>query len=212
MKKKIIIVGCGGHAKSVCDSLLANQEYEVVGFIDKKDNKEFVYNHIRCIGTDYDLKSFYNRGVRYAALGIGYLGVGEVREKVVNKLIRIGFELPVIIDPTAIFGNTVSIGNGTFVGKRVVVNADVNIGRYCIVNSGSVLEHDVQIGEWSHIAVGACICGGVNVAYNSFIGANATVIQNVNVAECTIVGAGAVVIKDTQPETKWVGVPARNVL
>ena len=34
MSKKIVVVGAGGHGKSVADLLLLQDEYELVGFID----------------------------------------------------------------------------------------------------------------------------------------------------------------------------------
>jgi FlaA1/EpsC-like NDP-sugar epimerase len=34
MKPKIVIVGAGGHAKVVCDTIMHLNIYEIVGFID----------------------------------------------------------------------------------------------------------------------------------------------------------------------------------
>jgi FlaA1/EpsC-like NDP-sugar epimerase len=44
MKPKIVIVGAGGHAKVVCDTIMHLNIYEIVGFIDiaKSNNVEDV--------------------------------------------------------------------------------------------------------------------------------------------------------------------------
>ena len=45
MKKKILIVGAGGHAKSVIDVIESTKKYQIIGLIDndrKKKIKKFL--------------------------------------------------------------------------------------------------------------------------------------------------------------------------
>lgn len=210
-KKKILIIGCGGHAKSVCDSLLGNLEYQVVGFIDREENLRFSYNEISCIGTDDDLSFLYQNGIHYAALGIGYLGEGTIREDIVHKLENIGFQMPAVIDASAVIAKSVSIGKGVFIGKGAVINANAKVGKYCIINSGTIVEHDASIKEWSHIAVRASVCGEAQIGSRCFVGAGAIVAQTICVADNAIIGAGAVVIQNVLPNTVSVGIPAKTI-
>ncbi|MCM1213727.1 MAG: acetyltransferase [Lachnospiraceae bacterium] len=195
---RIIILGCGGHAKSVCDTLLAlPEEYEVAGFVDRMENSSFSYEKIRAIGTDDDIQKLFDQGIHYAILGVGFLGTDDVRKRLVEKLQKVGFLFPTIIDPTVTMAKSAVIGEGTFIGKNAVVNADAHIGKHCIINSCSLIEHDCNIGDFTHIAVSACICGGVNVGKECLVGANATVIQEMTIPDYHVIPAGMVLRSST---------------
>lgn len=210
--KKIIIMGCGGHAKSVCDTVMALHEYDVAGFIDAGAKETYeVYHGIRCIGTDDDLEKLYQSGIHFAAIGIGFMGQSKVRDKIYCRLKQIGFKLPAVVDPSANVADTVRLGDAVFVGKNAVVNADAVIGAAVILNTASLVEHDCAVGDFSHIAVGGCLCGGVKVGEHCLVGANTTIIQEVSVADHTIIGAGSVVTENVPAFCTAAGVPARII-
>lgn len=187
--KDILLVGYGGHAKSVADAIECQGEYSIVGYTDVKEN-DYTYKYL---GTDVQLEDIYASGVKYAFICVGYLGKGTLREKIYNKLVEIGFELPVIVDPSAVVSSTAFIGSGAFVGKGSILNANSKIGKCCIVNTGAIIEHDAVVGDFSHVSVGTVLCGAVNVGRGAFVGANSTVIQCRNIADYQIVPAGYVV-------------------
>ena len=192
--KKLLIIGIGGHANSVIDSIKQNDEYEIIGYVDK-EMKETTYG-LEYLGNDDDLETIYKKGVKNAFICIGFLGDSDLRNKIYNKLISIGYNIPIIIDKTAILADNCKIGEGTFVGKGSIVNSNANVGKMCIINSGAIVEHDCLIGDFSHIAVSTCLCGGVRVGNNSFIGANSTIIQSIHIGNNVVVGAGMTIISD----------------
>ncbi len=62
----VIILGFGGHAKSVADSILKTGKYNIIGYTDiQKSKSQFKY-----LGTDDELESLYRQGIQNAALGI----------------------------------------------------------------------------------------------------------------------------------------------
>lgn len=187
--KDIIIVGFGGHAKSVADSIESQNEYRIVGYTDIKEcDCEYEY-----LGTDDALEELYNKGIRCAAVGIGYMGKGNIRECIFDKLKSIGFELPVIVDPSAILAHSAYVGEGTFIGKGAIVNSESEIGKMTIINTHVVVEHECRVGDYSHIAVGAVLCGQVIVGRSAFIGANATIIQCMKIDDNALIPAGMTV-------------------
>lgn len=206
--ENIVLVGYGGHARSVIDTIEQSKSYEIVGYTDVQKDADSPYEYL---GTDEILKQCYEQGVTNAFVTIGFMGNSELRQKKYKQLKEIGYQLPVIIDPSAVVAKEVLIDEGTFIGKKCVVNASSRLGKMCIINSGAVVDHDCKIKDYSHVAVGAVLCGGVSVGENSLIGAGATVIQTVKVGEQCIVGAGAVVIKDIQAKCTAVGVPAKVI-
>lgn len=198
--EKIIILGKGGHAKSVADAIERQGIYEIAGYIVNEDLE--AEDDYPVIGKDEDLERIYQSGIHYAAIGIGFLGKGTIRNRLYEQLKKIGYYLPVICDPSAILSTKTEIGEGTFVGKASVINAAARIGKMCIINTGAMIEHDCQVGDFSHIAVGAVLCGDVHIGCETLIGANATVIQGRSVADRRIVGAGEVIRKNVGNEDK----------
>ncbi len=202
----IVLVGMGGHAKGIVDTIEKQKKYHIVGFVDTS-SKQNTYKGYEVIGNDSDLENIFSKeGVNAAFITIGYLGQSQIRIKLYENLKRIGYHLPVIIDPTAAVAENAHIEEGTYIGKNAVVNADSSIGKLCIINDGAIIEHDCKVGDFSHVAVGTVVCGMSQIGAQSFIGANATVIQCVTVGNYVTIGAGAVVLSDVKDNSTVYGV------
>jgi sugar O-acyltransferase (sialic acid O-acetyltransferase NeuD family) len=187
----IILVGFGGHAKSVADCIERQGKYSIIGYTDfeQYDSK------YRYLGTDDVLSDYYGRGVKNAVICIGYLGKGNLRQRKYRELKDIGYSFPVIADPSAIISETAELGEGTFVGKAAVINAGARVGSMAIINTMALVEHECIVGDFVHVAVSAVLCGQVEVGEAAFIGANATVIQCMKIGENQIVPAGVTIRK-----------------
>lgn len=185
----IVLVGFGGHAKSVADCIEREGKYHIVGYTDVKASSD----RYRYLGTDDALEAIFAGGIANAVVGIGYMGKGTIRQKLYGNLKDIGFNLPVIIDPSAVVSSTAIIDEGSFIGKGAVVNAEASIGKMAIINTKALVEHECIVEDFAHVAVGAILCGQVNVGEAAFIGANATIIQCRNVNAGAIIPAGEVV-------------------
>lgn len=90
-RKEVIILGCGGHTRSICDTLPdLSEQYEITGFVGRIEDKGVAYEGIQVIGTDDDLQQIYISGIHQAVLGIGFLGHGNLRNDLMIKLDKIG--------------------------------------------------------------------------------------------------------------------------
>lgn len=194
--ERIIILGKGGHAESLADIVERENKYEIAGYVVNDTGKQSGNEKYPIIGSDRELEQIFQSGIRNAAVGIGYLGKSDLREKLWNKLKQIGYSLPVICDPSAILAGNIRLGEGTMVGKGAIINANASVGKMCIINTGAVIEHDCIVKDFSHISVGSILCGNVQVGKASFVGANATVIQGKSVGSQCIIGAGTTVRKN----------------
>lgn len=198
----IVMIGFGGHAKSIADSIIRVGKYNIIGYTDRIDsNCGFKY-----LGTDDELKYLFETGIHKAVLGVGYMGKSYIRDSLVSQVKAIGYELPVIIDPSATIADDAIIGEGVFIGKNAVVNADSKVGNFCIINTGAIVEHENEIGDYSHIAVGAVLCGNVKIGCHCVIGANATVIQGRKIGNDCMVGANSTVLSDIKDNMKVYGI------
>ena len=194
----IILLGLGGHAHSVVDSIEQSGKYNIVGFLDTEEMRGKRYKDYCVLDTDDALQKYFDRGLRNAFVTIGFMGHGIVRNRLYQRLKDIGYILPNIIDRTAVLSENVILEEGIFVGKKAVINANAVIKKMCIINTGAIVEHDCRINSFSHIAVGTVLCGGVLVGEQTFIGANATVIQEKIIGKHCIIGAGTIVNKNVQ--------------
>lgn len=187
--ENIVLIGYGGHAKSVADAIERQQKFEIIGYTDLVEHT----SKYRYLGTDAKLNELFKSGVKNVALGIGYMGKGDIREQIYGRVKRIGYNLPVIIDPSAIVADSAVIGEGVFIGKGAIVNAEAIVEKMAIINTNALVEHECHVGEFAHVAVGAVLCGQVDVGNAAFIGASSTIIQCRKVSSNTVVPAGATV-------------------
>lgn len=196
MMEDILLLGFGGHAKSVIDCIERQGKYRIIGFLDKGKRGNISYRGYEVVGGDDDISRFYDQGIRNAFVTVGFLGQSTVRNRLYDRLKQAGFRLPNIIDPSAVAADDVVLGEGNFIGKLAMLNADVKIGSMCIINSGALIEHECRVGDFSHISVGTVLCGNVTVGRETFVGAGSTLIQGIAVGDHCIVAAGTTLRKN----------------
>ena len=210
MNKKLVLVGGGGHCKSVIDSLSGQKEYSEVVITDCSLPEGTIVNGCKVVGNDDCLPDLKNNGFDYAFVTMGSVGKPNARVSLVEKIEKMGFIIPIIIDSTAALSKDVQIGKGTFIGKNATINTGVSIGRHCIINTGCIIEHESEIGDLCHIATGAILCGGVHVGNNSFVGAGSTIIQSVCIGKNVVIGANSTVLYNIGDEMKVCGILSKN--
>lgn len=194
--EKIVILGKGGHARSLVDIIEREKRYEIAGYVINENDPDASDARYPRLGGDAQLEQIFQSGITNAAVGVGYMGNSGLREKLWQQLKRIGFFLPVICDPSAVLAGDVRIGEGSFIGKGSIVNANAAVGKMCIINTGAIIEHDCEVEDFSHISVGSVLCGNVKVGTASFVGAGATVIQGIRIGSNCLVGAGTTIRKN----------------
>lgn len=209
--KNIILIGGGGHCKSVVDTIKTTKMYNIIGILDLKDKIGQIINGVEIIDTDDSLEHHYNNGVKYAFITLGSVGNTKLRKKLYLKAHSIGYKFPNIIDKTSIISNAIKIGTGNFIGKGAIINSNVEIKNNCIINTGSIIEHDCKVASFCHISPGVTISGNVSVGENTHVGTGTTIIQNIKIGKNSMIGAGSVVIKDIKSNKKAYGNPCREV-
>jgi sugar O-acyltransferase (sialic acid O-acetyltransferase NeuD family) len=211
MNKRILLIGGGGHCKSVLDSLLELNEYTKIGIVDKKEKIGKLVMGTPVVGCDDDLPALFKGGYGYAFVTVGSIGNPTIRVKLFSLIVEIGYEIPVIIDGSAIVSNYAKINTGAFIGKQTIINAGAHIKEGSIINSGAIVEHDCQIGAFSHIAPGVVLGGEAVVGEKTHIGSNATVKQQVIIGSNSIIGMGSVVLQNIDSNTMAYGNPCKEV-
>ena len=206
MSKKIVLIGGGGHCKSVLDTLLRNKEYDEIIITDYDITAGTKICGCEVIGNDDLLPKLLENGFLDAFITVGSIKSTALRRRLFNLACQIGFNIVNIIDRSAVISEYSKFGKGVFVGKYSVINADAQIGNCAIINTGAIVEHECSIGDFAHVSVGSKLCGNVTIENDSFIGAGSTVIQGITVGKDSIIGAGSIVIKNVEEGSVRYGV------
>lgn len=189
---EIILIGGGGHCKSVIDVIEQEDKFKIAGIVDQSKGGSSQVLGYPIIGNDSDLKNLFKK-YQNALITVGHIRSVSTRIKLYNLAIKIGFIFPTIVSPSAYVSKHSKIGNGTVVMHSAIVNANVSIGANSIINSKALIEHDCIIAEHCHISTNATINGGVQIGSKCFVGSNVITKENIKIMDNTFIKAGSLV-------------------
>lgn len=206
MKRPLILIGGGGHCKSVIE-VAESAGYEIKGILDMPDEvgKDVLPGH-KVIGTDDEIPQYVEK--YDFIITVGFIKNPALRIKLYNKVKAAGGRLATIIASTAHVSKYVELGEGTVIMHQAFVNAGAKIGDNCIINTFVNIEHDAEVGNQCHISTGTMVNGECKIGENCFIGSQSVCANCIEIASDIIVGAGSVVRKSIRVKGIYAGNPA----
>lgn len=204
------ILGAGGHAKVLLESLQQDPTITVVGFFEVSD---------QLVGSKLlDLPIYHENKISeldskkiFLVNGIGSIGLPLIRAKQFDRYKKSGFRFYIVQHPTSYVAREVIIGEGVQLMARSTVMIGSKIGDNTIINTAASVDHDCDIGKHVHIAPGVVLSGNVTVGDYTHIGTGANIIQGVNIGKNVLIAAGAVVVTDIPDNIRVAGVPAQKM-
>lgn len=172
----LLILGAGGHGRVIAEAAEFLNKWDKISFLDDREDIKSI-NGFAIIGKLNEYHR-YTSEYKYAFAAIGN---NEKRLDLIDKLVRIGFDVPIIVHPMAYISKYSTIGEGSVLLPGAVVNTGTTIGRGCIVNINACVDHDCQIGDGVHISSGAVVRSMCRVEELSYIGAGSLVKEGSNV-------------------------------
>jgi sugar O-acyltransferase (sialic acid O-acetyltransferase NeuD family) len=158
-KARLLIVGAGGHGRSVAEAAELSGMFDVVGFLDDALPVSEVVLPGAVLGAIGNLSQLdsYRAVCDQAIVAVGN---NTVREKLTQQLINAEFYMATVIHPRAFVSPSavVSIGSAVMAGAIVCTEAQLGVG--VIVNCGAVVDHHAKVGDFGHLGVSACMAGG----------------------------------------------------
>ena len=191
--QNLILVGGGGHCKSVID-VAESVGYTILGILDKPELVGTQVLDYKIIGVDDDIPQYVDK-VEFV-ITVGQIKSSTLRQKLAQLVQDAGGKLATIIASDAYVSKYATIGEGTVVMHKAFVNAGACVGSNCIINTLANIEHDVKIGDFCHISTGAMINGGVKIGRESFIGSQSVINQGITICDHVVVASGTVICKD----------------
>jgi len=190
--KEIILIGGGGHCKSVIDVIEQEGKFQIIGIVDKSELLDVKVLGYPVIGNDSDLADL-SKKYRYALVTVGQIKSSSLRVRLFKLAVKVGLTMPNIISPRAYVSKHAMIGQGTVIMHDALVNANAKIGENCIINSKALIEHDAIIEDFCHIATNTVINGAAIVRQGSFLGSGVITKQGVKVEKNSFIKAGSLV-------------------
>lgn len=203
MSESVVLLGAGGHARSLIE-LLNSCRMEIEGVYDDS----FQPGGREMIGS-------YLLAGSVSALPAGkpiVLAIGDnsQREQMFQRF-RGEIVQKNLLHRSAYCAMDVDLGIANQLFANVFVNAQARIGDNNIVNSGAIIEHETEIGSHNHVSVGAVLCGRVAIGDHCMIGAGSVVIDKISICDQVIIGANSTVVSSIEQPGVYVGSPARRV-
>lgn len=205
MERNLILLGGGGHCKSVID-VAESAGYNIIGILDKPETVGQQVLNYKIIGTDDDIPDYVDKAE--FLITVGQIKSSVTRVKLAELVKKAGGKFATVIAGDACVSKYAEIGEGTVVMHKAMVNADAKIGKQCIINTMANIEHDAVIGDYCHISTGAMVNGECKVGERSFIGSQAVLANCISVGADIVVGAGSLVRKSIAEKGIYSGNPA----
>lgn len=205
MRKPLILVGGGGHCKSVIEAA-ESAGYSILGVLDMPDEVGKEILSTKVIGTDDDIPAYVDKAE--FVVTVGFIKNPTIRIKLYNRIKEAGGKLATIVASTAYVSRYATLGEGTVVLHQAFVNAGAKVGKNVILNTATNIEHDAEIGDHCHISTGTMVNGECKVGERCFIGSQSVLANCIIVGDDVIVGAGSLVRKSISEKGIYSGSPA----
>lgn len=193
---QLVILGAGGHAKTIIDLVRQSQQYDLAGLVAEPLPVESEVLGVRVLGGYEVLEELWARGIRLMANGVGGLSRNRVRYELFQKMAEHGFGFPRLVHRGATVEPSARIQGGVQVFGAAFVGSAAQIGFGAIVNTGAVVSHDCVIGDFAHLTPGVVLAGSVHVDTGALVGMGVTTAVGVRIGEWARIGNGARITRD----------------
>ena len=186
-KIRLLIVGAGGHGRSVVEAAELSGRFEVVGLLDDSLPAGDRVMGVTVLGPVVSMAD-YLAGADKAILA---MGSNTVREKLMQQLAAAGFKWATVVHPRAIVSPSAVLGAGSAVMAGAIVGTEARLGVSSIVNCGAVVDHHATVEDFGHLGVNASIAGGSVLGRGAWMQAGAALGHGVRLATGEVLLPGA---------------------
>jgi sugar O-acyltransferase (sialic acid O-acetyltransferase NeuD family) len=203
-KPHLILIGAGGHAHACIDVIEQHDQYQIAGLIGMLGEEYGTQLGYSVMATDSELPKLAKE-YQCALIVVGQIRSPDSRIHLYQQVTELGFQMPVIVAPTAQVSRHAIIGAGTIVMHGAIVNAGAKVGKNCIINTRALVEHDSTIGDHCHISTGVILNGDVCIGDGSFVGSGSIIKEGVTLGNRCVVGMGLSVRHNQADYIRFVG-------
>ena len=197
----VVLIGSGGHTRSVLMALQAGGR--------------------RCAGIYTNLSAHVGReilGVPVAGLlsdvpvdAVLHIALGDpsLKRKILSEFPNRVWAT--IVHPRAAVHESVTVGEGSFVGANVHVEPLCSVGAHSILSAGVVIGHDSKVGSFTLFGANSCSGGAATTGDDCVVGMGAAVSPKTELGHRVILGTASGAHTPIPEGCTAIGIPATFV-
>ena len=187
------LIGFGGHAREV----MAQMEEKLLCFVDN----EYVCENSLPL-SKFDPSKY---------LAMIAIGDSKQRKEMFDKLPSNTKYFSFIHPSAQIMNQSVSIGEGSFIGANCILTTNIKIGKQAILNRGNHISHDCIIGDFFSAMPNSIVSGNVKIGDRVYLGANSCTREKIKICNDVTIGMNSGIIENINNKGIYVGTPAKQI-
>jgi sugar O-acyltransferase (sialic acid O-acetyltransferase NeuD family) len=172
--QKLIVIGAGPFGPEIVwaaeNTNARFPTFDILGYCDddpaKKGRNLYGY---RVLGTPEEVDQNWEIKPGFVCA----IGKNLQRAKVVERVMKMGWQPLTIVDPSVVVAKTVRIGRGTYVGAGSVLSPQAQLGDHVIINHCCSIGHDSRLESFVQVSPGGRVSGGCVLGTGALMGSNA---------------------------------------
>jgi sugar O-acyltransferase (sialic acid O-acetyltransferase NeuD family) len=187
------IIGFGGHAREV----MAQMGQTVPCFVDD----EYTCKNSLPL-SKFDPSKY---------LAMIAIGDSKQRKEMFEKLPSNTKYFSFVHPSAQIMNQSISIGEGSFIGANCILTTNIKIGKQAILNRGNHISHDCIIGDFFSAMPNSIVSGNVKIGDIVYLGANSCTREKIKICNDVIIGMNSGVVKNINNKGVYIGTPAKQI-
>jgi sugar O-acyltransferase (sialic acid O-acetyltransferase NeuD family) len=177
-KTRLLVIGAGGHGRSVAEAANLSGLFAVVGFLDDSMPAGEMALGLPVLGTVASLAKHRN----VCDQAIVAIGSNSVQDNLSPQLAEAGISLATVVHPRAFVSPSGVVGHGTAIMASAIVGTEARLGVGAIVNCATVVDHHATVRDFGHLGVNASTSGGSVLGRGAWMGAGSALGYGVKIA------------------------------
>ena len=208
MKKRLALIGSKEFAQQIRGFAEKTGEFMVVGYFDDFEENGTIIEGLPVLGARKDIVDVYNNNLfDVIFLAAGYNNF-EFRDNAFSEL-KGKVPFANIVMPDAELSETMSLGEGIFIGTKTYFGENVRIDDNVFIHGHTFISHDNIIGSHTYISGRFTTAGFVNIGKRNFFGICAIVSDHISTCDDVWIGLGSIVAKKIKKPGRYI---SQNVL
>lgn len=177
LKPELLIIGAGGHGRSVAEAASLQRYYQVQGFLDDSCEPGTCVLGWPVLGNVADLHLMADK-VKTVIVAVGN---NAVRERLLQQVLALDLRLGTVVHPFSAVSPSAVLAPGCAVMAGAVVGTEAMLGMAAIVNASAVVDHHAVVEDFGHLGVGAVMAGGTRLGRGAWMQAGCALGYGVTV-------------------------------
>ncbi|WP_240936431.1 MULTISPECIES: acetyltransferase [Hydrogenophaga] len=183
----LVIVGAGGHGRSVSELVQLAGTHTVAGFLDDQLPPGTEVLGVPVWGGTAELPRLPERGVTAVHVAIGH---NPTRAALLARVREAGLQAATLVHPRACVSPSARLGTGCVVMALAVIGTEAQLGDGVIVNVGAVVDHHARVGDHGHLGANATMAGGTSIGARAWLQAGSALGYHTHLPDDTVVAPG----------------------